>query len=135
MNEIANQATNFDLFLEEDDEIDHSEAAINGDRKFLDKISKCCQQSRIYASNEDFEIFQYLQAKYSRDPMMLETCLAVAAAPCTQVSVERAFSSLRILLSHLRYNLSSDSIENILMCRLNQNLLKIIDYTSSIEAI
>lgn len=59
---------------------------------------------------------------------MLETCLAVATAPSSQASVERAFSALRLLLSHLRCNLSSKSIANILICRLNSPLLSKMNY-------
>lgn len=120
--------TNFDLFLEEDEFAAFSESVVDEDKKIYENISKCCLQSRIYASNENFDIFKYLQAKYSRDKFMLYTCLAVTAAPSSQSSVERAFSALRILLSHLRFNLSATSIQNILICRLNNELLQRIDY-------
>jgi hypothetical protein len=119
--------TEFDLFLD-DDETYPAVPERNNDIMILDKIAKCCQQPRALASNENFCIFRYLESKYSNDTTILETFLTVAAAPNNQSSVERAFSALRILLSHLRYSLSSKSINNLLICHLNSPLLQKIDF-------
>ena len=47
-------------------------------------------------------------------------CRIVAALPPTQVSVERLFSALRLILSHLRGNMKADVVEAILFLRTNK---------------
>jgi hypothetical protein len=129
-NDSALNLTDFDAFLDEDMTFLDQNTAENEDKKLLDKILKCGYQSRILVSNENFNIFSYLMAKYQNDPVMLEACLTVAAAPSNQSSVERCFSALRILMSHLRFNLSSTSLNNILICNLNRQLLSRIDFNA-----
>ncbi|KAL7038927.1 hypothetical protein ACKWTF_009754 [Chironomus riparius] len=102
----------------------------NDDRKLLEKIQKCRHQCRVLASNENFDIFTYLELKYSREIIILEAFMAIAATPSNQSSVERCFSALRILLSHLRFNLKPTSIDDIMICHLNYQLLSKIDYES-----
>lgn len=43
----------------------------------------------------------------------------VHGVPATQVSVERCFSALKIVLSDLRYNLSEENLKKILFVKLN----------------
>ncbi|KAL7016310.1 hypothetical protein ACKWTF_003946 [Chironomus riparius] len=88
----------------------------------LEKIMKCCIQHRVSASVDDFDIFKFLKFKFTYDRLMLDTCLAVAATPSNQSSVERSFSALRILLSDLRSNLLPKSVEDIMLCHLNSSL-------------
>lgn len=124
------EATSFDLFLEEDQPATPSEK--EKELKLLNKIRKCCSQRRVLASNENFDIFHYLELKYSDDKLLQEAFLAIVSAPSNQSSVERSFSALRILMSHLRYNLSSESLDNILMIHLNQHYLAKIDFEQTI---
>lgn len=44
------------------------------------------------------------------------------AVPVTQVSVERAFSSLPFILTALRNSLHADTLENLLLIRLNKDI-------------
>lgn len=46
----------------------------------------------------------------------------ILAAPATQVSVERAFSALAIILSKLRSRLSEETLHDILIVKLNIDL-------------
>lgn len=57
-------------------------------------------------------------ARYEYDALF-ELARVVLSAPATQVSVERAFSALRYILNDYRTSLGSDSLENILIVRLN----------------
>lgn len=122
------EVTEFDLFLE----ADHSEGLDcvpeNSDKMLWDMIVKCCNQSRILASNENFNVFHYFRSKYFNNKIMLEACLTVMAAPNNQSSVERSFSACRILLSHLRFNLSPESINDVLMCHLNRDIFSKINF-------
>ena len=126
--QINSNPTDFDLYLDEDQVDEPSGSERSSDRIILDKIMKCCVQPRILASASDFDIFKFLKAKYVYDRMMFDTCLSVAATPSNQSSVERTFSALRILLSHLRFNLSSKSIEDIMICHLNSSLFLKINF-------
>lgn len=47
--------------------------------------------------------------------------LIIYGLPVTQVSVERNFSSLKFILSDLRYNLGEDLLNDILLIRLNKD--------------
>lgn len=48
----------------------------------------------------------------------------VNAVPVTQVTVERAFSSLAFILTALRNSLHADTLENILLIRLNRDIFE-----------
>lgn len=122
--------TEFDLFLDEEFTEAEQSNPENEDRKLLEKIQKCRYQTRILASDEQFNIFSYLQQKYSKDTVLLDAFTAIAATPSNQSSVERCFSALRILLSHLRFNLKDTSIDDILICHLNHQLFPKIDFSS-----
>lgn len=122
--------TEFDLFLDEEFTETEQSNPENEDRKLLEKIQKCRYQTRILASDEQFNIFSYLQQKYSKDTVLLDAFTAIAATPSNQSSVERCFSALRILLSHLRFNLKDTSIDDILICHLNHQLFPKIDFSS-----
>lgn len=53
-----------------------------------------------------------------------ELATIVNAVPVTQVTVERAFSSLAFILSPLRNSLNPDTLENILLIRLNREIFE-----------
>ena len=48
---------------------------------------------------------------------MVSVTGALAKPPVTQVSVERLFSAMRLLLSDLRYRLKQDAVEAMLLPR------------------
>ncbi|KAF0304524.1 hypothetical protein FJT64_002717 [Amphibalanus amphitrite] len=53
-------------------------------------------------------------------PAAVQSCsLALAALPVAQVSIERLFSAMRLLLTDLRYRLKQDAVEAILLLRTN----------------
>ena len=129
-NGSSKSLTEFDLFLDEDFNDPELNDPENDDRNLLEKIQKCRYQARVLASDVNFNIFTYLQLKYSKDTVILDAFTAIAATPSNQASVERCFSALRILLSHLRFNLKPTAIDDILICHLNHNLFPKIDFSS-----
>ena len=54
-------------------------------------------------------------------PLLYEASQVVFAVPATQVSVERAFSALKLILQPQRVHLNSKSLQNILFVRFNEN--------------
>lgn len=57
-------------------------------------------------------------ARFEYDALY-EVALLLLSVPATQVSVERAFSTLRFILNDYRSSLRDDSLENILFVKLN----------------
>lgn len=53
-----------------------------------------------------------------------ELAKIVNAVPVTQVTVERAFSSLAFILTALRNSLHAETLENILIIRLNKEIFE-----------
>lgn len=52
-------------------------------------------------------------------PWLRKLAFVVHFVPATQVSVERLFSALRLILGDLRYSLSEENLEAIMMVKLN----------------
>eukprot|EP00102_Acyrthosiphon_pisum_P019235 XP_016656445.1 PREDICTED: uncharacterized protein LOC107882526 [Acyrthosiphon pisum] len=64
-------------------------------------------------------IIEYWSSFINSKPELHKLAMVVLAVPATQVSVERAFSGLKFILSDLRSSLKTDMLENILMIRNN----------------
>lgn len=64
-------------------------------------------------------ILQFWINQKNRFPELAEVATVVLAVPATQVSVERNFSILKLILSEKRTNLKEENLECILMCKLN----------------
>lgn len=64
-------------------------------------------------------IIQFWKNKALSEPQLYRLANTVLATPATQVSVERLFSSLKFILNDLRYNLSNNIVEDILILRNN----------------
>jgi hAT family C-terminal dimerisation region len=56
------------------------------------------------------------------DPTLFELSQVILAVPPTQVSVERAFSALGLVLSARRNRLSDNAINDLLICKLNSDI-------------
>lgn len=69
--------------------------------------------------NSKDSILQFWEGKKLTDPQLYQLAITMLAIPCTQVSVERLFSSLKYVLSDLRYNLKDSIVEDILVLRNN----------------
>lgn len=73
---------------------------------------------------EGCSIIQHWFEQTKNDQDLWNVISVVLAAPATQVSVERAFSALAIILSKLRSRLSEETLQNILIVKLNIELCK-----------
>lgn len=67
----------------------------------------------------DANIFSYYESIRYNYPQIYELAAVVFGVPATQVSVERAFSSLHFILNERRYNLNPQMLENLLFIKLN----------------
>ncbi|KAH9636407.1 hypothetical protein HF086_006167 [Spodoptera exigua] len=60
----------------------------------------------------------------SIDPSLMKVVNVVFAAPATQVSVERLFSSVKFILNPLRSNMSGSLLKDIMLIRSNPDLFE-----------
>lgn len=68
----------------------------------------------------DKPLFEFWEAKKINYPYLYILAKTVQCVPATQVSVERAFSALKLVLSDLRSNLSAENLEKIMFVKLNK---------------
>lgn len=70
----------------------------------------------------------WLNMKSSK-PELYRLATAFLGIPCTQVSVERSFSALALILTKQRTLLDEQTLADILLIRLNSELLKKVDFS------
>ena len=111
---------------EEQDVDDFEKILISNDKKFKSneknvydilKLLKDYQNESRIDRNED--ILKYWEKKKTDLPEFSEVALLLQSLPVTQVSVERAFSSLHYIYNNLRTSLKPDLLHKILFIRLN----------------
>ena len=67
----------------------------------------------------DENVIHYWNNKKTEFPILNQLALILLAVPATQVSVERAFSSLKFILSPQRSRMDESLLENVLLIRNN----------------
>jgi hypothetical protein len=68
-------------------------------------------------------VSEYWKSRKFLDSDLYALYEIVFSIPPTQVSVERAFSALRLVLTYLRFNLCSSILEDILLIKLNSAMI------------
>ncbi|XP_062556377.1 uncharacterized protein LOC134221205 [Armigeres subalbatus] len=93
-----------------------------------DPSSKIRQQLKMLEVEprklHDYDTWSHWLLKKSTHPELTIVALAILATPSNQVSVERAFSALGLVLSDLRTGLADETLEDILLLKLNADLFK-----------
>lgn len=90
------------------------------DANFLERLNNLCLQPRLSIEKS---VLEYWSTQESADPELFEVSQIVLAAPVTSVTVERAFNALTHILTAPRTNIDGNNLEDILIVRLNQELL------------
>ncbi|CAK9297482.1 unnamed protein product [Gordionus sp. m RMFG-2023] len=116
---ISSKKTRLDLYLERES----ANAPIYQNIESIDMKTKI--NGLIYGQKlpSDQNILQYWQSKKYQDPELYTLSRVVLAAPCSQVSVERSFSALGLIVTPLRTRLDKSTLNDILLIKLNKNLL------------
>ncbi|XP_055613891.1 uncharacterized protein LOC129760282 [Uranotaenia lowii] len=70
-----------------------------------------------------YDVWSHWVARKSTYPELHEVAMVVLGTPSSQVSVERSFSALALYLSDIRMDLDTQTMENILMVKLNVDML------------
>lgn len=68
----------------------------------------------------DRDIMEYWEEKKFVFPNLYQLAKVVHSVPATEVSVEMAFSALRLVLTDLRCNLSTETLQKIMFVKLNK---------------
>uniref|UniRef100_A0A182NT07 HAT C-terminal dimerisation domain-containing protein n=1 Tax=Anopheles dirus TaxID=7168 RepID=A0A182NT07_9DIPT len=74
--------------------------------------------------NSTFNVWHHWMSRKYTHPELYEVATLLLAVPSNQVSVERAFSALGLVLSDKRTKMNDDTLENILLIKLNKTLFE-----------
>lgn len=111
----------FDLFITEMfGECSSSSSTGEGrDTAFLQQLKALEVEPR---QNHSLDIWKYWTDRKTTHPELSAVASVVLATPSNQVSVERAFSALALILTDHRSTLGEDNLSNILLVKLNKDL-------------
>lgn len=99
------------------------------DTTLLECIQKLGRQEKLSLQTTNiFQHYENLLRNREIDEDTFDMAVTVLAAPATQVSVERSFSALGIVLDQRRTKLKSKMIDDILVCRLNSELFSLVNF-------
>ncbi|XP_065079200.1 uncharacterized protein LOC135702131 [Ochlerotatus camptorhynchus] len=98
--------------------VSESEPHVTSFRKQLRQLEVEPRQPHIY------DVWKHWMARKHTHPELYAVATVVHSVPSTQVSVERSFSALALVLSNIRAGLSDDTLEDILIIKLNMDILQ-----------
>ena len=91
---------------------------------YSQEIQKVCNKIDEYKEKRiemDTDLMQYWKEKNYTVPYLTKLAKIVHTVPVTQVSVERSFSALKLMLNERRYNLSAENLQKLMFIKLNDN--------------
>lgn len=96
----------------------HSEHRVNDEDIIREKLRE------FDGANESLKlsIWDIWEKRKSKDVELYRLATTVFSIPPTQTTVERAFSALALILTSHRTRLNDDTLQNILLIRLNQDI-------------
>lgn len=71
-----------------------------------------------------FDVFNHWVKRRESHPELFEVAMVVVATPSNQISVERSFSALALILTSHRVGLGQDALEDILIIKLNRDIFE-----------
>jgi hypothetical protein len=98
------------------------------DLDLLAQIKSLGNQKKIPMKTNIFTYYEDLHTKQQISADLFELIMTILAAPATQVSVERAFSGLALLLQPHRLNMKDTTIDDVLVCGLNKELIHTVNF-------
>lgn len=90
------------------------------------KLEALCDRTRLSA---DKNVLIDWESKKTDDPELYALSQIDLSIPATQVSVERAFSALGLILTKHRTCLKEQTLNNILLLKLNSDLFNNLTFT------
>lgn len=97
--------------------------SMNSDRTttFIQQVKSLDGEPRQGFSHD---VWEYWMRRQKSHPELFAVAMVVLATPSNQVSVERAFSGLALVLSPHRAGLGSEVLEDILLIKLNRDIFE-----------
>lgn len=89
------------------------------------QLNSLCYGNRLHSETN---ILEYWVSKKYDFPELFSLASVVLSLPTTQVSVERCFSGLALVLTNHRARLSGTTLEKILLLKLNKNILNELSF-------
>jgi bifunctional polynucleotide phosphatase/kinase len=74
-------------------------------------------------ANLNFNVLNFWEEKKTTQPDLYSLAMTVFSVPMTQVTVERLFSALKLVLSDLRNSLKKDNVLNVLNVKMNYDII------------
>lgn len=71
-----------------------------------------------------YDVWTHWLARKHSHPELFEVAMVVLSGPSSQISVERAFSALALILSDLRTGMSDEALQNVLLIKLNKDIFE-----------
>lgn len=97
----------------------------------LDQLNEFGRFDRV---DKRVDVFEYWRINGKTLPLLATVADVLFAVPVTQASVERTFSTLKFIFNRLRTNLKGKSLEQIMIIKLNKDLLS-TEYLEALENI
>ncbi|EDS28041.1 predicted protein [Culex quinquefasciatus] len=92
-----------------------------GNVDFKGRLLKLLNYPKRLASGTD--ILKFWEAQKEADPEMYELAMIALSVPVTQVSVERCFSAVKLLLEQHRLQMSAERLDDLMILRCNRDLI------------
>ena len=93
------------------------------------EFMKLSEEDRVkYTKEKKMKILQYWELKRFSHPELYKLSQVVLSIPSTQVSVERSFSAMALIVSHLRTRLSSETINELMIVKQNIDPLSKVNF-------
>ncbi|KAJ6648274.1 hypothetical protein Bhyg_03502, partial [Pseudolycoriella hygida] len=99
------------------------------EKQLMKRIRELGKQPKLKMKSNIFGYFEQQKKKEKLTTFFFEAVMTNLAAPATQVSAERAFSALALLMDDLRCNLSSATVDSVLVIALNSDLTNDINFS------
>jgi hypothetical protein len=118
--EISEEDSILDEFLGTASFSTNSQNNNDATEEFIRKVQMISSQERRPI---DTNVLEYWNNLENCETLTYKTAEIILGAPATQVSVERAFSMLALVLTSRRTRLSDQNLNNILSIKLNSEIL------------
>lgn len=94
-----------------------------------DKLLEFSLESKVEV-NPGFNVLDYWYARRFDSPEIYRLAQVALSVPPTEVEVERMFSALALVLTHLRNRLSAETLDEIMIIKMNSEKVLKIDFSN-----
>lgn len=115
----STQEDDFDSFITEMYGECDAPASCETSSRFLQQLKALDVEPRRH---HGYDVWKHWVDKLDTHPELYAVALVVLAVPSNQISVERSFSALPLVMTDRRHNIGEENLANILLVKLNEPL-------------